>query len=162
GVWPRGSYWHLDTRRDELARIRTPWTSLRVAAEAIDERTRDPRFETLVHGDPKADNIAWGEDDDACVLYDFQYTGVGLGARDVAYLICSSADATSLSGGSVDRLLDGYFEVLVRAGTGLNGYTRAQFADHFNWCLLDYVRFMAGWGWWGNHRWAVERTRHLL
>jgi hypothetical protein len=48
GLWPIGTYWHLDTRRDELAAIRD--RSLRERADELDARLARARFQTLLHG----------------------------------------------------------------------------------------------------------------
>ncbi|KAG1668903.1 hypothetical protein FOA52_016072 [Chlamydomonas sp. UWO 241] len=42
------------------------------------------------------------------------------------------------------------------------GYTREVLARHVDWALLDFVRFMAGWGIWGAAGWAERRARELL
>lgn len=34
--------------------------------------------------------------------------------------------------------------------------------DMYELCLLDYVRFMAGWGFWGNEKYAIQRVTGLL
>lgn len=42
-------------------------------------------------------------------------------------------------------------------------YTWEVALEHFDWCLLDFVRFQAGWGWWGNTAWAARRAKqHLM
>lgn len=43
-----------------------------------------------------------------------------------------------------------------------SGYTREVMQRHYELCLLDYVRFMAGWGFWGNVSWASNRARAAL
>ncbi|KAI8892592.1 kinase-like domain-containing protein, partial [Globomyces pollinis-pini] len=162
GVWSNGGYWYLDTRLEEWESISKKYGLLKENARAIDLKTRDRRFETLIHGDPKSENILW-DNQANCSFYDFQYVGVGLGAKDVAYLVTSSANHQVLQN---DDFLKDYFDALVaesiRTNTDLNGYTFELFCEHFNWCLLDYFRFMAGWGLWGNHRWCFQRIKHLI
>ncbi len=48
-------------------------------------------YRTLMHGDPKAPNLFFRPADDAIAIIDFQWTGVGLGAPDIAYCIAASA-----------------------------------------------------------------------
>jgi len=164
GVWKEGCYWHLSTRRKEWKQIPPEYKALKDHAEFIDGKVHDGRFLTLIHGDTKADNIFWNDNLDKCAFFDFQYVGQGLGARDVAYLICSSASSSSLC--DIDEILHHYFSRLVSAShasnADLNGYKLYMFQEHFDWALLDYVRFMAGWGFWGNSEWAIARTEHLI
>ncbi|CAK4628834.1 hypothetical protein LEN26_011386 [Aphanomyces euteiches] len=166
GVAETGGYWYLETRQEELdAMANDPLSKkLKKHAETIDKHTRDARFETLMHGDAKSANILWA-DPSTCAWVDFQYVGHGLGARDVAYLLCSSASRSEV-GAAADTNLRHYFEtflaVLADQGKNSHGYTFEQFQAHFDWCLLDYVRFMAGWGYWGNYDWAISRTEALL
>ncbi|KAJ3370036.1 hypothetical protein HDU91_006697 [Kappamyces sp. JEL0680] len=167
GVWEQGTYWYLDTRRDEWQQIPKQFQQLQLQAERIASECHPSTsaFLTLVHGDPKAENILWSRDQRACAMFDFQYVGTGLGAKDVAYLLTSSVDVAILDK-HFDEMVGYYFEVfakeLARRGKSLNGYTLGQFTVHLEWCLLDFCRFMAGWGWWGNHSWAWEKSRHRL
>ena len=41
-------------------------------------------------------------------------------------------------------------------------YSYGQMTIHYGLSMLDYVRFMAGWGFWGNSAWAQRRARALL
>ena len=41
-------------------------------------------------------------------------------------------------------------------------YTLETLVEHYEWCLLDFLRFMAGWGLWGAAGWCEQRTRPLL
>jgi hypothetical protein len=64
---------------------------------------------TLLHGDYRADNMLF-DDDDQLVLLDFQLIGTGRGAYDLAYFITQSLDATVASEHEqalFDRWLDG-------------------------------------------------------
>ncbi len=47
GLWECGTYWHLDTRPDELAALED--VALRAAAPLIDEQLQRSRFQTQVH-----------------------------------------------------------------------------------------------------------------
>lgn len=51
---------------------------------------------TVLHGDYRGDNIMFG-DDDSLVVLDFQITGHGSGAYDLAYFITQSLDVDSAS-----------------------------------------------------------------
>ena len=45
GLWETGTYWHLETRPDELERMDDP--SLKNAASSIDQKLKDSKFQTL-------------------------------------------------------------------------------------------------------------------
>lgn len=85
GLWREGTYWHLETRPDELKVIEDP--KLRDAAVSLDKTLRDARFRTLVHGDAKPANFCFGTRIETVAAVDFQYAGGGCGMRDVAYLL---------------------------------------------------------------------------
>ena len=59
GLQPQGTYWHLDTRPDELAAMSTVGLNgrLRLAARGLDRRLKADRYQAVVHGDAKAGNI---------------------------------------------------------------------------------------------------------
>lgn len=44
----------------------------------------------------------------------------------------------------------------------VTGYPYELLVRHFELCLVDYVRFMAGWGMWGNTEYAEQRTLEIL
>lgn len=142
GLWPRGTYWHLATRPDELARIADP--GLRAAAHRIDAALADARHRTLVHGDAKAANFCFGRD--AVAAVDFQYVGGGVGVQDLAYLLggcLTSAELLARADGPVDA----YFDALRRAlprdvdASAVEAEWRALLP--FAWA--DFHRFLAGW-----------------
>lgn len=135
GLWQTGTYWHLATRPDELARMRN--RRLREAAPGLDAQLREARFQTLVHGDAKAANFCLSDDEVAAV--DFQYVGGGPGIRDVAYLL----EGFGWLRGRRDRLLDHYFRELrrVRDEPALEGEWRALYPV----AVQDFERFMDGW-----------------
>ncbi|KAG2500330.1 hypothetical protein HYH03_001906 [Edaphochlamys debaryana] len=174
GLQPQGTYWYLDTRREEYGRMGRQWADLKAVAEKLDERLKaggSQEFMTVVHGDTKGENILFSEDYSRCALYDFQYTGRSYGVRDVAYLLTSSVDSSDLERG-YEGLMDHYHKQLssqLSRQHGASGsaaaarYTPAVMRAHMDLALLDYVRFMAGWGMWGSGcEWAVARARALL
>lgn len=121
------------------------------------------KFRTIVHGDFKAANLAFSSSSNpVCCAYDFQYCGGGLGAKDVAYLLCSSVSG-AVVGKYWEELLDHYHAELIsrlRSSTNNNireaaeEYTIDVLKYHFRLCTADFVRFMNGWGYWGNSSWA--------
>lgn len=124
--------------------------------------------QTLTHGDFKSANLLWNKEG-RCCAYDFQYTGRGFGVRDVVYMLSSSVDIDVLEAdGGEQQLLKHYHSALLqqlshngKADAGQRYSYEVMFAQ-YELCLLDYTRFMAGWGFWGNGEWAGDRTREVL
>ncbi len=144
GLWSSGTYWHLDTRPEELANI--SGTRMHDFAGLLDARLRCGEYPTLVHGDAKLANFLFSEDHAEVGAVDFQYVGRGAAMKDVAYFAGSC-----MSGPECERqeaaLLDVYFEAL-----------RDQLPDTVDaealeteWRALypvawaDFERFMMGW-----------------
>jgi len=135
GLWRRGTYWHLATRLEELAKI--PDRDLREAAPGIDRALHAGRFRTLVHGDAKPANFCFSRDDVAAV--DFQYVGGGCGMQDVAYLL--SGDVAH-----EEPYLDRYFEYLEAELTGVDfAALEREWRALYPVAKADYERFLAGW-----------------
>jgi fructose-1,6-bisphosphatase/inositol monophosphatase family enzyme len=144
GLWPCGTYWHLDTRPEELEHIKG--TQLHRFASLLDARLRCDAFPTLVHGDAKLANFLFRADRTDVAAVDFQYVGRGAAMKDVAYFIGSC-----LSGPDCERveseLLNVYFAAL---GPSLPDDVDAQ-ALEAEWRALypvawaDFERFMLGW-----------------
>jgi len=160
GLWPVGTYWHLETRPDELQSM--PRGPLRDAAVALDARLAGARAQTLLHGDAKRANFCFGPHSVAAV--DFQYVGGGCGVRDLAYLLGSLLSDAELFR-AADPLADRYFARL-RAGLPADADGAAVEAE---WRALlpvawaDFERFLAGWA--PGHRsgpYAAAQTRAAL
>ena len=79
GLWESGTYWHLETRPDELKRLDDP--VLKQAASSIDQKLKDTKFQTLVHGDAKLANFCFSDDGNQVAAVDFQYVGGGCGMK---------------------------------------------------------------------------------
>ena len=135
GLWRRGTYWHLATRLDELAKITDP--RIRAAAPELDRQLHSGSFRTLVHGDAKPANFCFA--DDAIAAVDFQYVGGGVGVQDVAYLL--SGDVRR-EGPYVDR----YFEYLEKEVQGVDfSALEREWRALYPIAKADYERFLAGW-----------------
>jgi serine/threonine protein kinase len=139
-LWRVGTYWHLDTRRDELSNIDD--ARVRDAAPELDRALREAHHQTLVHGDAKPANFCFTQDGRRVAAVDFQYVGGGPGIRDVAYLLHGSSRADE------SRALDLYFSELRPALTN-----DSKSADEIEqeWRTLyptasaDFERFLRGW-----------------
>lgn len=147
GLWEQGTYWHLETRPDELEALAD--LPLKRAAPAIDELLRGSSYQTLVHGDAKLENFCFSPDGERVAAVDFQYVGGGCGMRDVAYYIGSC-----LAEEECERLeswlLDTYFASLRQALARLQPSVDAKAVEE-DWRALyplawtDFHRFLKGW-----------------
>jgi hypothetical protein len=146
-LWPVGTYWHLDTRPDELARMQD--VELHAAASWLDAQLRAAQFRTLVHGDAKVDNFCFTRDLAQVAAVDFQYVGVGIGVQDVAYFFSSCLDVSACDAQAA-RLLDHYFDSL-RSALAAQRRDIDAMALEEEWRGLypiawaDFCRFMSGW-----------------
>uniref|UniRef100_A0A7S2TM14 CHK kinase-like domain-containing protein n=1 Tax=Lotharella oceanica TaxID=641309 RepID=A0A7S2TM14_9EUKA len=171
GLWAQGGYWYLDTRREELknAGYNSALRQVVACADVIDQRLKDTPFSTIVHGDPKCANIVFSKDEKECALYDFQYTGRAPGTKDLAYLFVTSCNEDCYK--HEDDLLKHYLKELqtallkrgdALAAKGAKAYTMEALVEEFELSILDFLRFLAGWGSWGNVRWATTRSKKRL
>lgn len=172
----QGCYWHLDTRQQEFSSISRSWADLKAVASRVDSVLQGQRadgsatncHQTVVHGDFKIENLLW-DADGRCCAYDFQYVGKGLGVRDLAYMFCSGVDIDVLEEDRGEQQLLQHYHNALTKQLSKNGkaeaaqrYSCDTMVAQFELCLVDYVRFMAGWGMWGNAEWASDRARDVL
>lgn len=68
-----------------------------------------------------------------------------------------------------EALLSHYHSVLTQRLRGLgkreaaDAYTLDGVAKvHYDLAMVDYCRFMAGWGWWGANKYAARRCKQVL
>ena len=144
GLWPVGTYWHLQTRPDEWQVMADG--ALKQAAGAIDKRLNESRFHTLVHGDAKVANFCFHPGSGAVASVDFQYVGAGCGMKDVAYFLGSCLDTQALDG-SEARYLDGYFAALRAAlSESIDAEAvEAEWRALYPFAWADFHRFLEGW-----------------
>ncbi len=166
GLWKVGSYWHLDTRPDELAALDD--TALRNAAGEIDRLLRETRYQTFIHGDAKLANFCFSEDGTRVAAVDFQYVGGGCGMKDVAYFIGSCLNEEACERHET-ALLDYYFHALggALASRGLTLDSKrieAEWRALYPVAWTDFHRFMKGWspGHWKIHSYSERLARQVL
>ena len=166
GLWDIGTYWHLDTRPDELAALED--ASLRAAAGAIDQRLNEARFLTFVHGDAKLANFCFSKDGERVAAVDFQYVGGGCGMKDVAYFIGSCLDEHACEQ-QEEALLDCYFCALREALAEHQPEVEAQsvlaeWRDLFPVAWTDFHRFLKGWssGHWKIHGYSERLAKEVV
>jgi hypothetical protein len=168
GLWGTGTYWHLETRRNELAQIRN--SAVRAGASKFDARLNAACFKTLVHGDAKLDNFCFGtarattassatansaslrstaSDAPVVAAVDFQYVGGGCGIKDVAYFFSSIWNAAECSAYADDALA--FYFVALRNALTEHGRDRdapaiqTEWADLYPFAWSDFQRFLCGW-----------------
>ena len=143
GLWPIGSYWHLQTRGDELDAMAN--RELQQAAHALDAKLNTCTYQTLVHGDAKVANFCFSHDDHHMAMVDFQYVGQGCGMRDVAYFLGSCLSDASCQQ-HADSLLDSYFAELTQHVPADDKVAlETQWRALYSTAWADFHRFLAGW-----------------
>lgn len=177
GLWECGTYWHLDTRPDELAALTD--MELRQAAPLIDQKLRQSRYQTLVHGDAKLANFCFRPSGEITsyssrdslppvAAVDFQYIGQGCGMKDVAYFIGSCLNENECEA-MESQLLDDYFFTLrdrveqkkVRVDmTKLETEWRALYPVAW----ADFHRFIKGWSpaHWKINNYSEKLTKRVI
>ncbi len=146
-LWEVGTYWHLDTRPDELAVLDDK--PLKSAAASIDRRLSEARYLTFVHGDAKLANFCFSEEGERVAAVDFQYVGGGCGMKDVAYFVGSCLDERACEQ-QEEALLDCYFSAL-RSALAKHRPTIdaesviAEWHELYPIAWTDFHRFLKGW-----------------
>jgi hypothetical protein len=140
GLWKEGTYWHLETRPDELRAI--AGSELFTRAPELDAQLREARHRTLVHGDAKPANFCFDAGGREAAAVDFQYVGGGCGMRDVAYLLHGSVTRAEEEA-SLARYFDALRAVLPPDidPDALEREWRALYPI----AIADFERFLAGW-----------------
>ncbi len=166
GLWAVGTYWHLDTRPDELAALED--RALKAVAGKIDHALRAARYQTFVHGDAKLANFCFSDNGERVAAVDFQYVGGGCGVKDVAYFISSCLDEEACERHETE-LLDCYFAQLQAALASRAAAIDAS-AVVQEWRALyplawsDFYRFLKGWspGHWKIHGYSERLAREVV
>jgi hypothetical protein len=130
-------------------------------------------YETVMHGDVKSENLFTTAGGNAVAFFDFQYVGLGLGVCDLAKLFTCSLAEQLLSaeaigndesdwkmGGGEKELLRYYLNTIEQVSG--RQYKWDLFVRHWETALVDWLRFQASWGFWGNTRWLESRVRSIL
>lgn len=143
GLWPVGSYWHLQTRADEFAVMAD--SDLKQAAAALDAKLNNTAYQSLVHGDAKVANMCFSENNQDVAMVDFQYVGKGCGMRDVAYFLGSCLDDNDCER-HADKLLALYFTELTNHVPDKDKVPiETQWRALYSTAWADFHRFLAGW-----------------
>ncbi len=168
GLWDVGTYWHLDTRPDELQVLESEDPHLYQYADEIDMILRNTTYQTLVHGDAKLANFCFSSDQRGVAAVDFQYVGGGCGMKDVVYFLGSCLDEEACEGHEA-VILDHYFKVF-RDAVHARDMCVDLAALESEWRLMypvawaDFHRFLKGWspGHWKVNAYSERLVKEVL
>lgn len=154
-LWEMGTYWHLETRPDELEALSEQ--SLKNNAQVIDRALQQATYQTILHGDAKLANFCFNSEGTKAAAVDFQYVGHGCGMKDVA-LFMSSAVLPEFCQEKEEWILNTYFNALHEA---LKHYQQdinasdveGEWRELFYVAWADFLRFLKGWS--PNH-WKIN------
>lgn len=162
-LWPVGTYWHLETRPDELEAMDHP--ELKAAAGDIDRILSGCRFKTIVHGDAKLANFCFSPSGQDVAAVDFQYVGGGCGMKDVVYFLGSCLEERECEK-RVPGLLDYYFcELKQSVGKDVDfSALETEWREMFVFAWTDFHRFLLGWmpGHWKINRYSKRLTEEAI
>jgi len=168
GLWPSGTYWHLQTRPDEWKALDDQ--ALKKAAEAIDQKLRNAHYQSFVHGDAKLANFCFGKDaagHPQVAALDFQYVGGGCGMKDVAYFIGSCLYEDDCERYEA-HLLEVYFKALRQALATNDSIDAEEMEEEWRslypYAWADFHRFLKGWspGHWKINSYSEKLCRQVI
>lgn len=166
GLWETGTYWHLETRSEELAALSD--IPLKKAAAFIDQKLKNSAFHTLVHGDAKLANFCFSAAGEKVAVVDFQYVGAGCGMKDLAYFIGSCLDEEQAEHLEAE-ILDFYFSELKSAlsekGSAIDrDRLEEDWRSLFYVAWADFHRFLKGWspGHWKINTYSERISREVV
>lgn len=165
-LWEIGTYWHLNTRPEELQAMED--VPLKNAASKLDAILNKARYQTIVHGDAKLANFCFSKTGDEVAAVDFQYAGGGSGIKDVAYFVGSclhEEDCERLE----EKILATYFKALKNALQKQHSSLCFEEIEK-EWRALypiawtDFHRFLKGWspGHWKINSYSEKISTRVL
>ena len=160
GLWEVGTYWHLNTRPQELAVLDDQ--RLKEAAPIIDEKLTTCTYKTFVHGDAKLANFCFADGGQVAGL-DFQYVGGGCGIKDVVYFIGSCLKESECERLET-RILDTYFDHLQSELKESNEALETEWRSLYRVAWADFHRFLKGWspGHWKINSYSERLTAEVI
>lgn len=117
------------------------------------------KYRTFCHGDPKQANIFFRRLDSEIqvALIDYQWSGFGLAASDIAHFITSAVHADMLNDGGEDCLMIYYYDELQKhlveygafasASDAREGYSYEIFTHQYETAVLDLCRLIIAYTW---------------
>ena len=154
-------YWdnlgeRLESVAEECGRVAHPFAD-DVSDTGVSEKYQ--KYRTFTHGDPKQANMLFKKTNDNLQLglIDFQWSGFGLAATDIAHFITSAVHADMLVDGGEETLMRYYYDELqthlVEYGAynsveeAQNEYSYDTFEDQYEIGVLDICRLMIAYTW---------------
>jgi len=166
GLWETGTYWHLETRPDELERLDD--FELKQTAHAMDQKLKNAKFQTVVHGDAKLANFCFQPDGDEVAAVDFQYIGGGCGMKDLAYFVGScfrDEEAEAREEEALACYFQFFEEAMKRDGSKVSAKeVEKEWRPLYRVAWADFHRFMKGWspGHWKLSDYSERVTRSVI
>jgi len=144
----------LESIAEECGRLAHPF-----ADDILSEQYK--KYRTFTHGDPKQANLFFRSTTESepiqVGLCDFQWSGFGLAASDIAHFLTSGVHADMLIGGGEDTLLRYYFDELQKyrveygafetVDDAVEDFSYGVFIDQYETGLLDICRLMIAYTW---------------
>lgn len=160
GLWETGTYWHLETRPQELEALSDE--RLKKTAKAIDQKLSSCSYQTFVHGDAKLANFCFSGTGEVAAV-DFQYVGGGCGMKDVAYFIGSCLDEEDCEQ-LESNILDTYFGYLHQSLGGRDEALENEWRPLYRVAWADFHRFLKGWspGHWKINSYSEKVTKEVI
>lgn len=166
GLWEVGTYWHLETRPDELETMDD--LPLKKVASRIDEKLNNAKFKTIVHGDAKLANFCFSENENSVAAVDFQYVGGGIGMKDLIYFVGSCMMEEECEKNE-EEILDFYFRHLKDAlhiyhpNIDINEIEK-EWRTLFIYAWTDFHRFLKGWspGHWKINSYSEKLAQEVI
>lgn len=160
GLWTIGTYWHLQTRPQELEVLDDEL--LKNTAAKIDNKLTNCKYKTIVHGDAKLANFCFADNGEVAAV-DFQYVGGGCGMKDVAYFIGSCLqedDCERLE----SKILETYFTHLHKTLGSKNEDLEQEWRNLYPVAWADFHRFLKGWspGHWKINSYSERITKQVI
>ncbi len=146
-LWDNGSYWHLDTRSEELQAMAR--SQLKSHAQHISDKLDTAMFKSVIHGDAKVANFCFSGTEVKAAAVDFQYAGLGVGVKDLVLCLASALDDSGLQL-HAGYLIDRYFANLTQqiTGSAMNiepALVEREWRGLIPYAWADYGRFLQGW-----------------
>lgn len=159
-LWENGTYWHLETRPQELEELTDD--KLKEKAFLIDDKLNQCQYKTFVHGDAKLANFCFSKDGEVAGV-DFQYVGGGCGMKDVAYFIGSCLNENDCER-LEEKILDTYFECLQNSLNQKNEALEIEWRALYRVAWADFHRFLKGWspGHWKINSYSERITKEVI
>jgi len=159
-LWEKGTYWHLDTRPQELEALKDQ--ELKSAAKHIEARLNNCTYKTIVHGDAKLANFCFSKTGEVAGV-DFQYVGGGCGMKDIAYFAGSCLSETKCEE-LEDKILETYFDHFHRALGKVHEELEQEWKKLYRVAWADFHRFLKGWSpdHWKINSYSEKITKEVL